>query len=186
MAASPGWPAESGRVPRRGSRSPDPFHHNCCARSTRRYGEEPVSELLELSPRRSQPTVLKFGGTSVADVDALQRVARLVRRVHQSTRTVVIVSALAGVTDALLTAVDAAANGAGDPKRPRPELDALIERHQGIATRLASPQAATGIGIALTRARIEIAELLHAIAQEPERRPALRDEIAAYGERLSA
>jgi len=145
-----------------------------------------VSQSIEPSARRTQPTVLKFGGTSVADADALQRLARLVRRAYQSTRTVVIVSALAGVTDALLTAVDAAASGTGDPKRPRPELDALIERHQGIATRLARPQGAAGLGIALARARAEIAELLNAIAREPERRPALRDEIAAYGERLSA
>ncbi len=145
-----------------------------------------MSQSIEPSARRTQPTVLKFGGTSVADADALQRLARLVRRAYQSTRTVVIVSALAGVTDALLTAVDAAASGTGDPKRPRPELDALIERHQGIATRLARPQGAAGLGIALARARAEIAELLNAVAREPERRPALRDEIAAYGERLSA
>ena len=145
-----------------------------------------MSQSIEPSARRTQPTVLKFGGTSVADADALQRLARLVRRAYQSTRTVVIVSALAGVTDALLTAVDAAASGTGDPKRPRPELDALIERHQAIATRLARPQGAAGLGIALARARAEIAELLNAIAREPERRPALRDEIAAYGERLSA
>ena len=145
-----------------------------------------MSQSIEPSARRTQPTVLKFGGTSVADADALQRLARLVRRAYQSTRTVVIVSALAGVTDALLTAADAAASGAGDPKRPRPELDALIERHQAIATRLARPQGAAGLGIALARARAEIAELLNAIAREPERRPALRDEIAAYGERLSA
>src|SRR6059036_2643184 len=113
MAASPGWPAESGRAPRRGSRSPDPFHHICCVRSARRSGEEPVSQSIEPSARRTQPTVLKFGGTSVAD--------------------------------ALLTAVDAAATGTGDPKRPRPELDALIERHQAIATRLARPQGAAGL-----------------------------------------
>src|SRR2546425_11809823 len=127
MAASPGWPAESGRAARRGSRSPDPFHHICCARSARRSGEEPVSQSIEPSARRTQPTVLKFGGTSVADADALQRLARLVRRAYQSTRTVVIVSALAGVTDALLPAVDGPPSGTGDPEGTQPELDAFIQ-----------------------------------------------------------
>src|SRR2546429_3975123 len=129
MAASPGWPAESGRAPRRGSRSPDPFHHICCARSARRSGEELVSQSIEPSARRTQPTVLKFGGTSVADADALQRLARLVRRAYQSTRTVVIVSALAGVTDALLTAVDCAPRRAGGPEPPPPGLHSVIQPH---------------------------------------------------------
>lgn len=127
---------------------------------------------------RSQPTVLKFGGTSVADVEALQRVARLVQRAHLGARTVVIVSALAGVTDALLAAVDAGT--------PCDTLDTLIQRHTDIATRLARPQGAAGLGIALGRARAEIAALLDRSAREPERRAMLRDEIAAYGERLAA
>ena len=131
-------------------------------------------------------TVLKFGGTSVADGDALQRVAQLVRRAQRGRRPVVVVSALAGVTDALLAAADAVADGTGEPERHRAALVALIERHKELATRLARPQAAAGVDIALARSRAEIGELLEACAREPERRSALRDEIAAYGERLSA
>src|SRR2546426_896507 len=47
------------------------------------------------------PTVLKFGGTSVEDAAACARVAGIVRA-HGGSRPVVVVSALAGVTDALL------------------------------------------------------------------------------------
>jgi len=87
----------------------------------------------------SESTVLKFGGTSVADAAALQRVAAVVHRAHRSTRPVVVVSALAGVTDALLAAAEAAASG--DVERTLPQLDALLERHAEIAGRLARPPA---------------------------------------------
>jgi len=132
----------------------------------------------------SESTVLKFGGTSVADAAALQRVAGLVSRAQRNARPIIVVSALAGVTDALLAAADAAAGG--DAERIRPQLDALLERHAEIAGRLARPDGANGIRTVLGRARADIAELLERVAGEPERRPALRDEIASYGERLSA
>jgi len=56
-------------------------------------------------------------------------------------------------------------------------------RHAG---RLARPEGAKGIRTVLGRARGEIAVLLERVAGEPARRPALRDEIASYGERLAA
>jgi len=132
----------------------------------------------------SELTVLKFGGTSVADAEALQRVAGLVRRARHITRPIVVVSALAGVTDTLLAAADAAANG--DAERMPPQLDVLLERHAEIAGRLARPEGAWGFRTVLGQASGEIADLLKRVAGEPERRPALGDEIASYGERLSA
>ena len=54
--------------------------------------------------------MLKFGGTSVADADAFERVATIVRA-HGGPRPVVVVSALAGMTDALLASVAVAAGG---------------------------------------------------------------------------
>ena len=129
----------------------------------------------------SESTVLKFGGTSVADAAAMQRVAAVVQHAHHSTRPVVIVSALAGVTDALLAAADAAASG-----DVQPQLAALLERHAEIAGRLARPDSSKGIQAVLGRAHAELADLLRRVAGEPERRPALRDEIVSYGERLSA
>ena len=143
-----------------------------------------MSESTAPSGRHAETTVLKFGGTSVADAEALGRVAELVRRAQVRTRPVVVVSALAGVTDALLAAADAAAGG--DAKRMRPQLDALLERHAEIAGRLAHSDGANGIRTVLARARRELGDLLERVAGEPPRRPALRDEVASYGERLSA
>jgi len=143
-----------------------------------------VSEATPPSARRPDATILKFGGTSVADAEALQRVAGVVHRAHRSTRPVVVVSALAGVTDGLLAAAEAAASG--DAEGMPQQLDALLERHAEIAARLARPDGARGIGTVLARTRAEIADLLKRVAAEPDHRPALRDEIASYGERLSA
>ena len=54
--------------------------------------------------------VMKFGGTSVEDEKAIERAAQIVlRRLHE--RPVVVVSALAGVTDSLLAMSRAAASG---------------------------------------------------------------------------
>ncbi len=118
--------------------------------------------------------VLKFGGTSVADSAAFERVTAIVGA-HGGPRPVVVVSALAGATDTLLAAADGAA--AGEPTLA--SLDALFERHRTIdITGHLHPE--------LDQAREGIAELLARIAREPERRPALRDEVASYGERLSA
>ncbi|PYP12167.1 MAG: lysine-sensitive aspartokinase 3 [Gemmatimonadetes bacterium] len=108
----------------------------------------------------------------------------MVQRAHRSTCPIVVVSALAGVTDALLAAADAAASG--DAERNRLQLDALLERHAEIAGRLARPENARGIRTVLERTRAEIADLLQRVAAKPELRPALGDELAAYGERLSA
>ena len=109
-----------------------------------------MSESTAPSARRADATVLKFGGTSVADVAALQRVAGLVRHAQRSTRPIVVVSALAGVTDALLAAADAAASG--DAETMRPQLDTLLERHANIAGRLARPEGAKGVQTVLGRA----------------------------------
>src|SRR5512146_3387184 len=57
----------------------------------------------------SGAVVLKFGGTSVEDSDALRRVVGIVAQRNQP--VVVVVSALAGVTDQLLSAGEQAASG---------------------------------------------------------------------------
>ncbi len=79
-----------------------------------------------------KPTVLKFGGTSVQDADAIRQLSKIV-----STRLgprVVIVSALAKVTDALLRIAKHAESG--DIDIARAELEQLQIRHLDIAKSL--------------------------------------------------
>ncbi|MEM7582183.1 MAG: aspartate kinase [Acidobacteriota bacterium] len=126
--------------------------------------------------------VLKFGGSSLDGPERLANVAELVCQARESGRIVVVVSALAGVTDALEAAIERAV--AGDPATP------LVER---LATRhlecLASPQADEAhrdtedqLAAALQRLR----RLLEGIRLVGECPCSTRDQILATGERLSA
>src|SRR3989442_8817884 len=122
------------------------------------------------------PTVLKFGGTSVEDAAACARVAGIVRA-HGGPRPVVVVSALAGVTDALL---GCAREGTLRGFAPH------LERHREIAQRLLGAEARAAFQDELERARAELTALVERIGREPALRARLEDEIVSYGERLSA
>lgn len=77
--------------------------------------------------------VCKFGGTSVGDAPAIRRLVAVVSaRAHE--QPVVVVSALAGVTDGLLAVADAAARG--DRLGVERGVDALTDRHNEVATQL--------------------------------------------------
>ncbi|MCH5714870.1 amino acid kinase family protein [Niabella hibiscisoli] len=61
--------------------------------------------------------VLKFGGTSVANAENINKVASIVKSAVSKDKTIVVVSALGGVTDMLLQAANNAAKGNEDYKQ---------------------------------------------------------------------
>ena len=69
--------------------------------------------------------VMKFGGTSVGSAERMRAVAALVEAASLRSRVVVVVSAAAGVTNALLDAVRTAARG----DAVEPAVAALWQRH---------------------------------------------------------
>ena len=80
--------------------------------------------------------VMKFGGTSVEDATAILRTARIVAgRVGKGLQPVVVVSALAKVTDLLLSAAATAAKG--DRATALAITERLRIRHHDTATQLA-------------------------------------------------
>ncbi len=92
--------------------------------------------------------VLKFGGTSVSQRMRWDTIGRLARERHarQDARVLVVVSALAGVTNAL----QAVAEGAEDPAG---RMEALVERHGAFAQELGlDPDAVLAERIAMLRA----------------------------------
>lgn len=129
-----------------------------------------------------QPLIMKFGGTSVGDADALRRLVRIVE-VRRDRSPVVVVSALRGVTDALLHAVRCAS--AGDVRTGFEQLEPQLARHDAIAAELLPPDACRRIQAMTAEAREEIVDLLRIVSAHPGTRAALQDEIAAFGERLS-
>ena len=81
--------------------------------------------------------VMKFGGTSVADADAMTRVVNIVRRQWNSSpggAPVVVVSALSKVTDGLIRTVQFARSG--DTEKAAALVGELLERHIAIAQTL--------------------------------------------------
>jgi aspartokinase len=77
---------------------------------------------------------MKFGGTSVADADAILRLIATVREQQERAGgpPVVVVSALAGVTDKLVAISRLAEEGAAD--QAAAELQVLLMRHVAVAT----------------------------------------------------
>jgi len=127
--------------------------------------------------------VLKFGGTSVADAAAIDRAAAITRS-RLARQPVVVVSALAGVTNALLAMAEQAARG-----RLIVALSGVEElraRHLRECDALLGPAAAQETAAELSAMCDELAHLAEALSVLGDLTPRSLDAIAAHGELLSA
>lgn len=129
------------------------------------------------------PTIMKFGGTSVEDADAFRNVAGIVKATVPL-RPVVIVSAIGGFTNALLRSVQKAMEG--DARAATRVLDHDLRRHIAIARELLNAESAAAFELTIAVTRREIRQLHKIIAVHPVTHPPLQDEIVAYGEQLSS
>jgi len=124
---------------------------------------------------------MKFGGTSVADAAAFENVARIVAaRRHDA--PVVVVSAMSGVTDALLASTRLA--GEQRVNDAIQSLHETFDRHRIAAEQLLSPQLWDEFTGYLNDAAAQISQLLQRSAPETHR--ATQDAIASFGELLSS
>jgi aspartate kinase len=129
--------------------------------------------------------VMKFGGTSVADADALRRLASIVTAAAAAgTVPVVVVSAMSGVTDRLLALAETASGGDRD-SAPR-ELESLRARHHAALGALVPGGRAAECAVEIDRQFDELRAMLTALAILREASPRSRDGIAAAGELLSS
>jgi aspartate kinase len=130
----------------------------------------------------TKPTIMKFGGTSVEDAAAFRKVAGIVR--SAGGRTVLVVSAIGGFTNALLASVERAIRG--DARGATRSLSVDLERHVTIARELLSDASRASFESAVAAVRSEIRQLHKIIASHPVTSPSLQDEILAFGEQLSS
>jgi aspartate kinase len=131
--------------------------------------------------------VMKFGGTSVADPDAINRLIGIVQRQQaragNEAAPVVVVSALAGVTDKLVAVAQMAEDG--DGARAAAELDGLQERHLNVAQAVTT--ASRTRLLADVRGEFqELTGLVHALAVLREVSSRSRDAVHAVGEVVSS
>src|SRR4051812_36419818 len=125
--------------------------------------------------------VLKFGGTSVADAQPILRAAAIVSR--QQGARVVVVSALAGVTDRLLQAAALARAGRGPVAQG--VLDGLAQRHYALAAALLKSPAPS-LTTALAALHDRATAILGAAADANALDAAGLDELLATGELMSS
>ena len=127
--------------------------------------------------------VMKFGGTSVQDAKAIDRVAHIVQG-RLADRPVVVVSAMAKVTDSLLAMGKAA--GSGDRKTALKMARVLRERHYDTAGELLGTALFTEFHSDLGADFEDLDELLRGIGAVGEITPRTYDNVASFGEMLSS
>ena len=127
--------------------------------------------------------VMKFGGTSVESADAIERVARIVgSRLKQS--PVVVVSAMAKVTDQLVAMGNAAA--AGDCDSALESLETLRVRHLQTAGELLGAKRSASLAPRLEKHFSELENFLRGLAAVRELTPRGSDYLLSFGELLSS
>jgi aspartokinase/homoserine dehydrogenase 1 len=125
--------------------------------------------------------VLKFGGTSVASPQAINNLTSIVLD-HQPP-VIVVVSALAGVTDQLINLANLAA--AANPAYLT-HLDQLASRHRALIIDVVPPHLHTHTAQLIHPLLDELANILRGIFLINDLSPKSYDTILAYGERLSS
>src|SRR5580704_3522206 len=130
--------------------------------------------------------VLKFGSTSVEDGAAIGRTAAIVAgRIANGKNPVVVVSAMAKVTDQLLRAATAAAEG--DRTGALAISSRLRARHRDTSTELVKDEAAAAALIKIIDCKFDaLDEVLRGLSAIRELTPRISDQIVSYGERLSS
>ena len=124
--------------------------------------------------------VLKFGGTSVANSASIARVMSIVQQEEQCT---VVVSALGGVTDLLLQAMEQAAQNDDSYTTVFPRLE---ERHLEVIKGFIPAKSQSGL-ISFVKVELNRLEtLLEGIAMLQEITPKAADKVASFGEHLSS
>jgi aspartate kinase len=130
--------------------------------------------------------VMKFGGTSVEDPAAIGRTAAIVAgRVALGKSPVVVVSALAKVTDQLLRAAEAAAQG--DRTGALAISSRLRSRHRDTACALVKNAENSAALIRLVDEKFDaLDEILRGLSAILELTPRISDLIVSFGERISS
>jgi len=140
-----------------------------------------------MKAKQLHPTlVMKFGGTSVGSAEAILRCSEIIRTALQDwPRTVVVVSALSGVTNQLLEGARCAVQG--DIERSFHLAEEIRKRHFDVAPTLIPDKESLEQLSGRTSGLIsEFCNLCSAINILGESTPRALDAVASLGERLSS
>ncbi|MVN88886.1 aspartate kinase [Deinococcus sp. HMF7620] len=128
--------------------------------------------------------VMKFGGTNMQDARAIRHSASLAARsLREGIKVVVVVSAMAGVTNSLLKLADAAQSG--DIASANDEIALLRTRHFAAAQELGAAPDSSAVR-EIREMHETLRQAIYGVYLLRELTPRSRDLIVAFGERLSA
>lgn len=137
-----------------------------------------------MPPRQHSVELYKFGGASLADAAAVKHAIGIIVAPRR-TRLVTVVSALAGVTDSLLSLANVAL--AGDQRDVDVQMAVVHHLHRDVASAIiAGVRARQALLTEIESAFADLRTLLHGVSSLRELTPRTRDFIVARGEQLSA
>ena len=126
--------------------------------------------------------VLKFGGSSVANAENINKVIAIVRRAAANDRTVVVSSAISGATDALLLIGKTAKSGNEEYMEL---IDKLQERHKAIIAELIPAEESEAIKETCNELFNKLREICKGVYLLKELTELSQDHIVSFGELLS-
>ncbi len=127
--------------------------------------------------------VLKFGGSSVANAENIGKVIELVQQALTKDRTILVVSALGGITDRLIQAGISAAAGSESYKEKLQEIE---RRHlETVKSLLPLNRQSGALSMVKTRCN-EIEDICSGVFLLSELSARTHDKIVSYGELLSS
>ena len=128
--------------------------------------------------------VLKFGGTSVGSVKSILCLKKIVEKEARKQPVVVTVSALGGVTDALLSTSRMALEGNESYKA---EFEQIVHRHhQMIDTIITDPKKREGLFATVDQLFDQLKSIFFGVYLIHDLSQKTQDAIVSYGERLSS
>ena len=128
--------------------------------------------------------VLKFGGTSVGSVKSIMSLKRIVEAESRRQPVVVVVSALGGITDKLISTSQLALHG---DERYRDEFERMVNRHhQMIDTIITDPHKREQLFATVDSLFEQLRSIYFGIYLIHDLSEKTMDAIVSYGERLSS
>ncbi|MCL2067388.1 MAG: bifunctional aspartate kinase/homoserine dehydrogenase I [Treponema sp.] len=128
--------------------------------------------------------ILKFGGTSVGNPQAINRVIGILKdKDHKDKVQAVVVSAFNGVTDSLIAMAGKASRG---DISYREEVKALNQRHKSCAAAFLKGNPLKNAQSDIKSVNDDLCRILDGVDQLRELSPRTMDSVMSFGERLSA
>jgi aspartokinase/homoserine dehydrogenase 1 len=126
--------------------------------------------------------VLKFGGSSVGDAAGMAQVARIITGEYKNGPVAIVLSAMKGVTDLLITSARLAEQGS---REYHGIIRAIGEKHNTVIGALIHEAGRGPVSGAVDRLLGELEDFLHGVELIRECSPRILDLVMSFGERLS-